>query len=107
MYGYLTGQAFRQRVAAIVEAYMTMHGDLDTEKRSMSKQWAKRERNLELLLSGAAGMYGDLQGIVGKALPELDGLSLPALEAATGTQSLDLNESSEPAAAKAEPATAK
>jgi len=107
MYGYLTGQAFRQRVAAIVEAYMTMHGDLDAEKRSMSKQWAKRERNLELLLSGAAGMYGDLQGIVGKSLPELDGLKLPALEAATGIQSLDLNESSEPAAAEAEPATAK
>lgn len=107
MYGYLTGQAFRQRIAAIVEAYMTMHGDLDTEKRSMNKQWARRERNLELLLSGAAGMYGDLQGIVGKSLPELDGLKLPALEAGTGTQSLDLNESSEAAAAEAEPATAK
>jgi hypothetical protein len=99
MYGYLTGQPFRQRVAAIVEAYMAMHDDLDAEKRSMNKHWAKRERHLELLLSGAAGMYGDLQGIVGKSLPELDGLKLPALEAATGTQSLDLNDNSEPAAA--------
>jgi len=86
---------------------MAMRDDLDAEKRSMNKHWAKRECQLELLLSGAAGMYGDLQGIVGESLPELEGLKLPALEAAAATQSLALNESSEPAVAKAEPDAAK
>ena len=107
MYGYLTGQSFRQRVASILEAYGSLREDLDAEKRSMSKHWAKRERHLELLLSGTAGMYGDLQGIVGKSLPEVDGLKLPALEAKTSIHSLNLDENTEQPTSVAEPATAK
>jgi hypothetical protein len=34
--------------------------------------WARHE--------ATAGMFGDLRGIAGKALDELDGLSLPLLE---------------------------
>jgi hypothetical protein len=103
MYGYLTGQQFRQRVSAIVEAYVAMHCDLDAEKRATHKHWARRERQLDLLLTSTAGMYGDLQGIVGKSLPELDGLKLPAGETTTITQSLDLTEGSEPQVAEAVP----
>lgn len=95
MYNYVIGQQFRQRVSSILEAYASLHADLDAEKRAMTKHWAKRERHLELLLTGAAGMYGDLQGIVGKSLPELDGLRLPAAETTTITQSLELTEGTE------------
>jgi hypothetical protein len=101
MYGYLTGQQFRQRVSGIVEAYVAMHGDLDAEKRATHKHWARRERQLDLLLTSSAGMYGDLQGIVGKSLPELDGLKLPAAETTTMSQSLALTEGSEPQVAEA------
>jgi hypothetical protein len=79
MFTYLTGPHFRGRVSAIVEACVGMQEDLDAEKRAISKQWAKRQRRLELLMSGTAGMYGDLQGIVGKSIPELDGLTMPLL----------------------------
>jgi len=76
MYGYLTGPRFRQRVSAIVEACIAMQQDLDAEKRSTTRQWAKRQRRLELLMTGTAGMYGDLQGIVGSSMPEIQGLSM-------------------------------
>jgi hypothetical protein len=96
MYGYLTGKQFHQRVASILEAYMSMHTDLDAEKRAINKHWGRRQRQLDLLLSGAAGMYGDLQGIVGKSLPEIDGFELPNLSETTATASLDLTDEVEP-----------
>jgi len=76
LYGYLTGPHFRQRVSAIVEGCVAMQQDLDAEKRVMTKQWAKRQRRLELLVTGTAGLCGDLQGIVGSSMPEVQGLSI-------------------------------
>jgi hypothetical protein len=76
MYGYLTGPHFRQRVSAIIEACAAMEQDLTAEKRVMTKQWAKRQRRLELLVTGTAGLCGDVQGIVGSSMPEVPGLSI-------------------------------
>ena len=45
------------------------------------KQWAKREEQIERVMGATVGMYGDLQGIAGKSLQEIEGLELPALEA--------------------------
>ena len=80
IYRYLTGPQFRQRVEAIVEAFSTMQGDLDKERKAIMKQWAKREVQIERVMQATVGMYGDLQGMAGKTLQEIDGLSLAALE---------------------------
>ena len=45
------------------------------------KQWAKREAQIERVMGATVGMYGDLQGIAGKTLQEIEGLSLAALPA--------------------------
>lgn len=103
IYGYVTGQQFRQRVSAMVEAYEAMHDDLDAEKRAINRLWAKREQHLGLLLTSTAGMYGDLQGIVGKSLPEVDRLKFPALESAATIQPSELTESSETAVPEGKP----
>lgn len=79
VYQYLTGPRFRQRVEAIVEAFSTMQGDLDKERKAIMKQWAKREQQIERVMGATVGMYGDLQGIAGKSLLEIDGLELNAL----------------------------
>ena len=81
IYQYLTGPRFRHRVEAIVEAFSTMKEDLDKERKAIMRQWAKREAQIERVMSSTVGMYGDLQGIAGKSLQEIEGLSLPALEA--------------------------
>jgi len=80
IYQYLTGPRFRQRIEAIVEAFSTMQSDLDKERRAIMKQWAKREVQIERVMQATVGMYGDLQGIAGKTLQEIEGLSLAALE---------------------------
>jgi hypothetical protein len=87
MFAYLTGPHFRGRVSAIVEAIVGLGDDLELEKRTLTKQWAKRERRLELLMTGSAGLYGDFQGIVGRSLPELQGLSLPEFDGESGLES--------------------
>ncbi len=76
VYQYLTGPRFRQRVEAIVEAFSSMQDDLAKEKRAIMKQWAKRQEQLERVIGATAGMCGDLQGIAGKSLLEIEGLEL-------------------------------
>ncbi len=79
VYQYLTGSTFRQRVQAIVEAFSSMQEDLDRERKVIGKQWAKREQQIEQVMQSTVGMYGDLQGIAGKSLQEIEGLDLKAL----------------------------
>ena len=80
VYQYLTGPRFKQRVEAIVEAFSNMQDDLDKERKVIMKQWAKRQEQIERVMGATVGMYGDLQGIAGKSLQEIEGLELPALE---------------------------
>ncbi len=80
VYQYLTGPRFRQRVEAIVEAFSSMQEDLDKERKVIMRQWAKRQEQIERVMVGTTGMYGDLQGIAGKSLQEVEGLSLRSLE---------------------------
>jgi len=81
LYSYLTGLRFRQRVQAIVEAFSNMKEDLDKEKKAITKQWAKRDEQIERVMQATVGMYGDMQGIAGKTLQEIEGLEMKALEA--------------------------
>jgi hypothetical protein len=79
IYQYLTGPRFRQRVEAIVEAFSTMQEDLDKERKAIMRQWAKREEQIMRVMGATVGMYGDLQGIAGKSLQEIEGLELKSL----------------------------
>jgi hypothetical protein len=76
LYNYLTGTEFRQRVEAVVEAFVSMQEDLARERRGMEKIWAKREKELARAFNGMAGMYGDMQGIVGAVLPNVSQLEI-------------------------------
>ena len=52
------------------------------------KQWAKREAQIERVMGATVGMYGDLQGIAGKSLMEIEGLDMQGL-GFDGEQDLD------------------
>jgi hypothetical protein len=78
IYDYLVGPRFRHRVQAIVESFTSMKEDLDKERRLITKQWAKREEQITRVMESTVGMYGDLQGIAGSSLAEVDGLDLDA-----------------------------
>lgn len=79
VYGYLTGPRFRQRVQAIVEAFSSMKKDLDIEKKAITRQWAKREEQIDRVMQATVGMYGDLQGIAGRTLQEIEGLEFQGM----------------------------
>jgi hypothetical protein len=89
VYQYLTGPRFRQRVEAIVEAFSGMQDDLDKERKAIMKQWAKRSEQIERVMSATVGMYGDLQGIAGKSIQEIEGLELKALETGDELEQLE------------------
>lgn len=79
VYRYLTGLRFRQRVEAIVEAFTSMQTDLEKERTAITKQWAKRQEQIERVIGATAGMYGDLQGVAGASMREIEGFDLKSL----------------------------
>jgi len=79
IYNYLSGTEFKQKVEAIVEAFVTMSSDLSKEKAAMDKLWSKREQQIKKVIMNTARMYGDMQGIIGASLPEIKNLELKAL----------------------------
>ena len=56
---------------------MSMQEDLNKEKRSITKLWEKREEQITGAVQNTARMYGELQGIIGNALPDVPTLELP------------------------------
>ncbi len=76
LYNYLSGSEFRQRIEAIVESFQSMKEDLEQEKRATVKMWAKREKQIERVVTNTAGMYGDMEGIIGTSLPHIRSLEL-------------------------------
>jgi hypothetical protein len=79
VYQYFTGPQFRNRINVIVEKFTDMQTDLDRERKVMVRMWAKREEQLKSVLDSSAGLYGDLQGIAGRALPEIESLGFIAI----------------------------
>ncbi len=81
IYQYLTGPQFRHRVGAVVERFVEMQVDLERERRTATKQFAKRDQQIRGVIDAMAGMVGDLHGIAGKAIEEIEALAMPLLEA--------------------------
>jgi hypothetical protein len=80
VYRYLTGPEFRERVNAIIQTFVSMQDQLNQEKRALMKHWSRREKQIQTVLQGLSGMYGDLQGIIGtSSLPEIETLEITDL----------------------------
>jgi len=87
LYQYLSGEEFRQRVAAIVEAFTAMQAQVQRERRAMKKQRAGREKQIQRVirgwhLGGVRGPAGDRRwGLAAIPAFELDaGLMLEGTE---------------------------
>jgi hypothetical protein len=72
VYAYLTGPQFRGRIEAVAERWTEMQKDLGDEKKATMKRWAKREAQLQTLVESTTGIYGDLQGMAGRDLAEIE-----------------------------------
>jgi hypothetical protein len=89
MYRYLIGPQFRQHIGAIIETFADMQADLDRERRTAARLWAKRETQLNAVIAASAGFYGDLQGIAGQSIPELESLTPLLIDDKTAADNID------------------
>lgn len=80
LYGYITGPEFRHRFEGVLESFVTMRAELDQERRAMQRAWAKRDKQIERGIEQAVQLHGNLEGILGGALPAPPQLVLPAPE---------------------------
>lgn len=79
VYSYIVGQEFRGRIQTLVETFVGMKESLDAEKRAFDKIWQKREKEIVRVIGTTAGLYGEVQGLVGASLPEIKQLALEAV----------------------------
>jgi hypothetical protein len=77
LYQYLTGTEFKNRVEGIVDAFTNLQEELEKEKRYFNVKWARQEKEIRKVVDHTHGMYGDLQAVIGKSLPEIKTLELP------------------------------
>jgi hypothetical protein len=79
LFSYLTDNTFRHRFEAQVESIVALNADLEAEQRSTIRLWKKREMQIARMKNNLASMYGELQGILGSALPTIPQLEGPVL----------------------------
>ncbi|HNI04167.1 MAG TPA: DUF2130 domain-containing protein [Flavobacteriales bacterium] len=77
LYNYLTGSEYRMHIEAIVQSYTKLKNDITTERRAYERMWKEREKNLDLVISNTAQMYGSIKGIAGNAIAPVQSLELP------------------------------
>jgi hypothetical protein len=80
LFEYMTGTEFRHRVEAIVRNFIEMKEELDQEKRVSTRRWARREKQLGLIIGNTSGMYGELQALIGSPLKPIAALEFEAVE---------------------------
>jgi hypothetical protein len=80
LYDFLTSNAFKLQIEAIVEGFTTMKNDLESEKRSMQRIWKSREKQIEKVVTNTIDMYGSIKGIAGNAIGTVKALELPGSE---------------------------
>ena len=76
LYDFLTGNAFKLQVEAIVEGFSGMKNSLETEKRSMQRIWKEREKQIDKVIENTIDMYGSIRGIAGNAVQPIQALEL-------------------------------
>ncbi len=86
LWKYLTGGEFRSRVETIVEAFNSMKSVVDKEKLYFTKKWATEEKLIDRVITQTIGIHGDLQGLMGSALPEIKSLEMDSFEIIETTQ---------------------
>lgn len=75
LYQYFNSPEFGQCIESIVRGFSCLKDGLEREKRAMLKQWAEREKQIEMVTGSTLCLAGSIQGIAGRdvvGLPELE-----------------------------------
>ncbi|MCP4121421.1 MAG: DUF2130 domain-containing protein [Bacteroidetes bacterium] len=78
LYDFLTSNEFRLQIESIVDSFVQMQQDLETEKRSMQRIWKSREKQIQRVVLNTNHFYASVKGIAGNAIGTIAALELPA-----------------------------
>lgn len=68
LFRYVSGNEFRLLVENLVDGFLTMRSDLETEKRSLQAAWKRRETQLDRALLNTTNLHASIRGISGEAV---------------------------------------
>ena len=71
LYDYVTSSSFNQNVERIVGIYLEMKGQIAKEETNSQRSYKQRNMQVDMLLSGMTGIYGEMQGIAGASLQSI------------------------------------
>lgn len=74
LYTYMTSENFSRKIRTVVDSFVAMKSQLDSEKRAMQKQWAAREMQINRVTETMASLVGELQAIAQNTLPLLNSI---------------------------------
>jgi hypothetical protein len=89
LYKYMSSEELKSRMRGMVEPLIEMEKDLQSEARVLTARWKRRRKQLGRAMVSASAFYGDVQGIIGSSLPQIEGLELKALESPDETENSD------------------
>ena len=81
VYDYVTGPEFRARLEGIADPFRQMQCDLASERRQAEIRFSKRQKQIDRVLQSCFSMVGDLHGIAGQDIAELEAVEMKSLVA--------------------------
>ncbi len=77
LFEYFMSPRFHDKMGMIADQLNQMQEDLRKERTSITRGWGKREKQIEMVMSGTAGVVGTLQAFYGPSLPLIPQFELP------------------------------
>lgn len=79
LYDYATSHVFLQQLEAIIEVHNEQIQQIAKERGAFERIWKARETQAKKMMLSAANIYGNMQGIIGKEMPQIKSLDLAEL----------------------------
>ncbi|MFT3787259.1 MAG: DUF2130 domain-containing protein [Tepidisphaeraceae bacterium] len=79
LYDYVVGDEFASRIKHIVDTFVFLKKQIDDERRVFEKQWATREKQIEMIVKNTTALVGHITAIGGREMEALDILGTKAL----------------------------
>ena len=78
LFEYFMSPGFVEKMSMIADQLQQMQEDLRREKAAITRTWSKRQEQMNMVITGTAGLAGTLQAFYGPALPAMPQFELPA-----------------------------
>lgn len=77
LYDFLTSNEFRAHIEGVLDTFVAMKSDLEKEQRSLQLAWARRDKQLQVVLSSVTSLVGSINGIATNTIAPISHLELP------------------------------